>query len=333
MLRQVFNTVIVTGFIFFNSHAFANNEDLTSSLSDGQPTNAVNTTASTMSGVVEVDPAIEQVQARFLPIWGNEARAKGYDLPKTFGISYNYMNLKQDIVVDGIGFIMPKNPDTAKALVVTPGHTNQESESHMLKLDAWVFPFMNVYGLYGKTKGSSTTILEGVDFIGMPLPIQGMPFELEFEGQSFGAGVNFAAGYKKAFGTLDINYTRSDLDVLDGSIKALMITPRIGYNLELPELIEGQGNSKLQLWTGAMYQDVTQHFRGNVNDLNLPPMLKMLLSALDDPGMKFDVNQHLAHKWNPLVGARYEVTPNFNLTTEVGFNNRKSYLISGEFRF
>lgn len=57
------------------------------------------------------------------------------------------------------------------------------------------------------------------------------------------------------------------------------------------------------------------------------------MNALDDPGMKFDVEQHLAHKWSNLVGARLEVTRNFNIISEVGFNNRNSFFISGEFRF
>lgn len=54
---------------------------------------------------------------------------------------------------------------------------------------------------------------------------------------------------------------------------------------------------------------------------------------MNDPDMKFDVEQHLAHKWNQTVGARLEVTRNFNVITEVGFNNRNSFFVSGEFRF
>ena len=47
----------------------------------------------------------------------------------------------------------------------------------MQKLDSWVFPFMNVYGLYGRTKGKSKTTLKGGSFGGFPLNfIEGMPF-------------------------------------------------------------------------------------------------------------------------------------------------------------
>lgn len=244
------------------------------------------------------------------------------------------MNLRQDIIVDKIGFIMPKNPETAEVLKIDAGHTREKSETHMLKLDSWIFPFMNVYGLYGHTKGTSKTTLNGGSFMGFPLPfITNMPFELDFKGNTYGAGFTLAGGYNQFFGTFDLNYTKTSLDILDGDIKALIISPRVGYEFVFQPLIAGQGNTKLQVWTGAMYQDITQRFKGDINGLNLPPAFNAMIQALDDPGMKFDVEQHLAHKWNQTVGARLEVTRNFNVITELGFNNRNSFFVSGEFRF
>ncbi|VEB63462.1 Uncharacterised protein [Providencia rustigianii] len=273
-------------------------------------------------------------ESRVLPIWGDEARAQGYDIPEPFGVSYGYMNLRQDIVVDSISFIMPKNPETAKALSIDAGHTRQKSESHTLRIDSWVFPFLNVYGLYGHTKGKSHTKLNGGSFAGFPLPfLKDQPFDLDFKGKTYGAGFTLAGGYNNFFTTLDLNYSKTNLDILDGDIKALVISPRIGYEFTFDPLISGQGNTKVQVWTGAMYQDITQRFKGDVNNLNLPSGFQDFVNALDDPGMKFDVKQHLAHKWNNTVGARVELTRNFNVLTEIGFNNRNSFFISGEFRF
>lgn len=92
-------------------------------------------------------------ESRVLPIWGDEARARGYDLPEPFGASYGYMNLRQDIIVDKIGFNSDKllGQSILSNILVETGHTREKNESHMLKLDAWVFPFMNIYGVYGKT--------------------------------------------------------------------------------------------------------------------------------------------------------------------------------------
>ncbi|MEQ5402288.1 hypothetical protein AB7X06_15025 [Providencia rettgeri] len=279
-------------------------------------------------------------ESRVLPIWGDEARARGYDLPEPFGASYGYMNLRQDIIVDKIGF----NSDTRLGqgllsnILVETGHTREKNESHMLKLDAWVLPFMNIYGVYGKTKGSSKTNITGIYMKGQPGPMwENLPFSLDFKGKTYGGGVTFAGGYNQFFGTLDLNYTKTNLDILDGDITAFVMTPRIGYEFVFEPLISGQGNTKVQIWTGAMYQDITQRFKGDVSKLNLPEELDFFMN---NPAMKpiignvkFDVKQHLAHKWNNTVGARVELTRNFNVLTEIGFNNRNSFFISGEFRF
>lgn len=166
---------------------------------------------------------------------------------------------------------------------------------------------------------------------------ENLPFSLDFKGKTYGGGVTFAGGYNQFFGTLDLNYTKTDLDILDGDISAFVATPRVGYEFVFEPLISGQGNTKVQVWTGAMYQDITQRFKGDVSKLNLPEELDFFINnPATKPiigNVKFDVKQHLAHKWNNTVGARVEFTRNFNVLTEVGFNNRNSFFISGEFRF
>lgn len=333
MLRPILHTLIITGSLSLSAFSYADSPTLSLSVSQSGGS------AQNDDGSPDATRPSES-KSRILPIWGDEARARGYDLPEPFGVGYNYMNLRQDIVVDKIGFIMPKNPEFGNALNIEAGHTREKSETHMLKVDSWVLPFMNVYGLYGKTKGKSHTTLAGgsIDFGGgfvmdlNPL-LKDQPFDLDFEGKTYGAGMTLAGAYEQFFTTVDINYTKTNLDILDGDIKALVISPRVGYEFVFSPLIAGQGNTKLQVWTGAMYQDITQRFKGDISGLNLPPQFQGMINALEDPDMKFDVEQHLAHKWSNLVGARLEVTRNFNIISEVGFNNRNSFFISGEFRF
>ncbi|WP_047679504.1 MULTISPECIES: hypothetical protein [Xenorhabdus] len=285
-------------------------------------------------------------ESRILPIWGDEARAKGYDLPEPFGVSYGYMNLRQNVIVDSIkfGFTNPLVHQAWKdMLVVNAGDTRSKNETHLLKLDTWVLPFLNVYGVYGKTKGISRTNLDSIYFGDMSEPtMENIPFELNFKGKSYGGGATLAGGYNQFFATLDANYTRTNLDVLDGDISAFVVTPRVGYEFVFNPLFTGQGNSKIQVWVGAMYQDITQRFKGDVSKLDLPSDLADLFQPVINntaengkfrSDIKFDVKQHLAHKWNNTVGARFEVTRNFNILSEVGFGNRNSFYVSGEFRF
>ncbi|MDR0218210.1 MAG: hypothetical protein LBI71_04885 [Enterobacteriaceae bacterium] len=296
-------------------------------------------------------------ESRMLPIWGDEARARGYDLPQPFGVSYGYMNLRQNISIDDIGFSSqmleeyqrniggdPTDKTLKDMFVIKTGNTRQSSESHMLKLDSWVFPFLNVYGVYGKTRGTSKTMLnsvrmhdtepgdDGFDPEGSELLSGGsVPFDLDFEGKTYGGGFTLAGGYKDFFAVVDTNFTRTKLDILDGELKAAIVSPRLGYNFVFNPLINGQGNTKLQVWAGAMYQKITQRLQGNVSNLNLPPELAAALMYHD---MKFDVKQHLAHRWNYTTGARIELTRNFAVITEIGFGeHRSSTFVSGEFRF
>ncbi|EKA6483114.1 hypothetical protein OL064_004592, partial [Salmonella enterica] len=43
-------------------------------------------------------------EERTFPIWGDEARARGYSIPLPFGVNLSYMNMRQNIDVDSIGF-------------------------------------------------------------------------------------------------------------------------------------------------------------------------------------------------------------------------------------
>ncbi|PHM36724.1 hypothetical protein [Xenorhabdus innexi] len=276
-------------------------------------------------------------ESRILPIWGDEARARGYDLPEPFGVSYGYMNLRQNVIVDSIkfGFTNPEYKPLEEKIIVNAGNTRSKNETHLLKLDTWLLPFLNLYGVYGKTKGVSKTNIDSIYVFNLEEPYGvNIPFALNFKGKSYGGGATLAGGYNQFFATLDTNYTRTKLDILDGDISAFVVTPRVGYEFVFSPLISKQGNSKVQVWFGAMYQDITQRFKGDVSKLDLPPELSEAfhwISGTTD--INFDVKQHLAHKWNNTVGARFEVTRNFNLLSEVGFGNRNSFYISGEFRF
>lgn len=325
------NKVVLTTSLLATGFSYADSDRPMLSLSVSQ------SGGTALNNEGSLDTRTPASQSRVLPIWGDEARARGYDIPEPFGASYSYMNLRQDIIVDKIGFEASGWAAMSDVVTVDVGHTREKSETHLLKLDSWVFPFLNLYGVYGKTKGtSSTTINQVIVDFGFPFPVaQNEKFNLDFKGNTYGAGFTLAGGYNQFFGTFDLNYTKTNLDILDGDIKALVISPRVGYEFVFSPLISGQGNTKLQVWTGAMYQDITQRFRGDVSKLSLPGKLNDFLNSpdLDIGNVKFDVEQHLAHKWSQTVGARLEVTRNFNVITELGFNNRNSFFVSGEFRF
>ncbi len=273
-----------------------------------------------------------------LPLLGDEARKRGYVLPLPFGVSINYMDMRQNINVDSINFT---GLSLDNAFQIGVGHTRESSKTETLKLDAWLLPFMNVYGLVGHTEGHSISQiavgLKGPNGKVVPLPgMQDLDFRLDFKGTTYGMGTTLVGGVGNWFTVLDANYTQTRFDILDGSIDALTFSPRVGYRFSTPSVDALHlPAGKLNLWVGSMYQDVQQEFKGSLSDLSMPsPMLQNMVNlANQDNNGRFDVKQHLQSPWNVLVGAQYELTQNFNITTEFGFAERNSFFIAGEYRF
>ena len=94
----------------------------------------------------------------YFPIWGEEARARGDSVPLPYGVHLSDMNIRQDIMVDSItfsGLKLGNHPIPSDMFAIDAGHTREKSKTENLRLDMWVFPFLNLYGLVGHTRGSS----------------------------------------------------------------------------------------------------------------------------------------------------------------------------------
>ena len=292
-----------------------------------------------------------ETDASTFPIWGEEARARGYAIPLPFGINLSYMNMRQNIDVDSISFsglALGNHPIPVDMFNIDAGHTREQSKTENLRLDMWVFPFLNIYGLVGHTRGSSVSnvsvdadpsrytgvdriIASSVHQLYQSGELQDIDFVLDFKGTTWGTGITLAGGYENWFALVDTNYTRTDFDILDGKISALTVSPRVGYRFKFQGPV---GESHLSVWVGSMYQNVQQEFRGSLSDLHMPAELQPLIQAVNQDGNgRFDVKQNLTSPWNMLLGTQFEMTPQFNVLTEFGFNERNSFFIAGEYRF
>lgn len=255
-----------------------------------------------------------------LPIWKEEAEARGYQLPKAFGLNLSYMSMEQGINVDSIALsnIDIKHVDLDLNMDAEPGI--QKTDVVTLRADVWLFPFLNVYGLIGKLEGYSSTAVNvsGEAKIGkffkIPINTRIDNFELDLEGDLKGAGIVLAGGYKQWFALVDANYTQTSLTVIDGSIDSYVVSPRLGYDFT-------KNGTALRVWVGAMYQNVEQELSGELRDLNIP---------LDG---RFDVKQRLVSEWNTLAGFQYGINRSWNIVGEMGFGERESAFLSLERRF
>lgn len=258
------------------------------------------------------------------PLLGDEARKMGYELSNPYGINVIYVDMKQDVDIKALnltgklslfggkplelGNIISVKADSAKTV-----NTNE-----LVKADLWVFPFLNVYGILGKTKGHSTAL---VDInLGNSTILKDYDFTLKYEGITYGVGTVLAGGYKNFFSLVDFNYTSTSLDIIEGNISAFVISPKIGYNFDFY-------NTKNSIWIGTMYQNITQTLKGDINNLiTFPKGIKV-------KDGKFEVKESTSSPWNNVIGFRSEINKSVEFTTEVGFGKRKSVTLSLGYRF
>lgn len=259
-------------------------------------------------------PAGGQKYDRTFPIWAQEAIDLGHELPKPYGFSIGYMQMDQPLIIDSVGFSGFGPFDDL--ITVEGSEAHQDSETLTLRGDFWLLPFLNFYGIFGYTQGSSNADVQ-LKFMGNTYPID---FDLNFKGFTYGVGGTIAGGIDNWFALLDVNYTNTNLDILDGEISSIVVSPRLGYRWKFH-------GHETHLWVGSMYQNVEQTFSGYLRNIgvDLPEPLPQ--------GGKFRVEQHLEDKWNGLIGAQMALTSNVDLLLEAGIGTRHSGMISLGYRF
>lgn len=310
--------------------------------------------SSTQQDTEKVGPKQEIEQDRLFPIWGKEARERGYTLPKTYGLSLSYMSMDQPININSIDLsgplsVAPNQDLNAISDVLFDRYLDisdatQQANNITLRADMWVFPFLNVYGLLGYTEGTSSAPITCKAGRPTSHPIKNPlapiinavcgadanetrrvgTFNLDYQGLTYGVGTTLAGGVGNWFTILDINFSRTELDILDGQINSVVISPRVGYRFS-------PYNHELRVWVGGMYQGIQQKMAGNLSDI-LSGELASKVNAISPDG-RFDVRQELESEWNTTLGFNYVLNSSWDVVGEVGMGERTSAFIGLGYRF
>ena len=243
----------------------------------------------------EVPPLVD-----WLPIWGREAREKGFDLPLPFGVGLTYTYINQNMVVSDVKI-------EGKPLGVTLRDAETITDTAVFRADAWLFPFLNIYGLVGQTSGVTRP---AVVFPNGEV----LKSEVRYDRFSYGAGATLAGGYKAWFATVDANWTTGPLISSDGGqisdepIQSITATPRTGL------LFNTDKGGVGALWIGAMYITATSEIH-DVIDLRQHPVLAALVGS-----DSLNVSARVSPKdnWNYLLGGNWQPDKRWSLTAEAG---------------
>ena len=263
---------------------------------------------------------------RRVPIWGEQVREKGYDLPLPFGVGTNLVLMDQGIDVRNlkIGISAP-NLDVSS---VRFSNARAHDRANTARLDMWLLPFANIYGVFGYINGEAELDVN-VPAISVDLPIGNIPISdpqtvklnIDYNGTTYGGGMTLAGGYKDFFGSLDANYTYSNIDVADSKIEVYTISPRLGMLVD-SNAIEGS----MALWVGAMYMNYKQTVTESID-------LSTIIPGFPSVELDFEIDIKNDHPWNFLFGGQWEITKRWQFMTEVGIGDRKQVISGLFFRF
>ena len=258
-----------------------------------------------------------------LPMWGAEAEARGHRIPLPFGIGATFYDARQPVNVRDLKLGAGNGAPESSPFVKVKGPITSWQQNVSTRIDVWLFPFFNIYGVAGYTRGNTRgTVTVTGPVLG--LLNQDLPLFAEFHGPTVGGGMTLAAGFKvtdwqdlHAFMIGDINHTVTFLSFKNESLiagtklHATVPSIRVGLRGEVTNFISAG------MWVGAMYQAIQEEVAGSVAGRSI----------------EFIINQRAAAPWNTLVGGQIEFGTHFNVIVEGGFGPRSSILTSAIFRF
>lgn len=278
-----------------------------------------------------------------LPFFAQEVIDKGYNLPLPYSISLLYANIDQSFQLDSLdaGF----NGGGKESLeFVDFQNATAKTQSVQLKVDVWLFPFMNVFAILGTLDGEAPVdiAIEGnsaLDYLdkdcsSRPRPVScrlledqlvGFHLDVPISGTTYSLGTTLVGGWSNYFVALPLSFTYSDMDGKNLTGYAFTATPRGGRVFNLNEM------GSLAIFAGGNYLDADLSVTGTVSCQSTD-----LDCLADDPfSIDYTINQSNTDQWNMLIGGNWDFNKNWSWHAEYdGFiGSRDAFITSVSYRY
>jgi hypothetical protein len=305
--------------------------------------------------------SLKQVEYKYIfPILGQQAYKKGFDLPYPAGAMANYIWMKQGLILENFQLgVQSESVD----LPLTPvefiefGTNTNTSYAVNFRPDIWIFPFLNVYGLFGY--GSSTTE------VNLTAPIE-MKSVVTQNMSTSGFGVMGAFGLGPLFMSVDANWTWTKPELLEDPVLVKVLGIRLGKTFVFKE----QPDRNFAIWAGGMrvkmgsstvgqikmsdaipqetwdrvdeivddyytwYDDLDPIRKTVVDNSSVPALVDALDNAEGNTIIKYGMDKRPVAEWNMVIGAQFQLNKHWQFRTEGGIvGDRKSFLLSANYRF
>jgi hypothetical protein len=194
-----------------------------------------------------------------LPIWGQKVADRGMadQLQLPFGVNANYVNAFMDLKITQFELLVGGQDLTGIINTETLNFTSVTATTNGLSFrgDAWILPFMNVYGMFSTLKGSTDVSLQPTwkDAEGdVILQLPEFSSKVEFDALAYGVGTTFIFGWDNWFSSIDGNYSRTQTALLENQVGFVTLSARVGRRLGLSKKDK---NFFVAPYIGVMYRN------------------------------------------------------------------------------
>ncbi len=280
------------------------------------------------------------------PLFGEGLVRKGFELPLPLGINITYYQHTLDVIVDQVALGLGENQLVPLGFVEFDNVVNK-ARTVNARLDLWLLPFLNIYGVVGYAESDAKVILSA------PFPFE---TAVDFNGWDYGGGAVVAFGVQGFWATANGNLAWTDMKDYKNPIRATVLSFRLGRTLHFIK------DRDFQIWLGAMYQDpesevagqflladvITEELAGQFEDYYLSSwynaltpeeqqfvdaFVQTMMQASADTRLDYEVVQNPEQVWNMIAGAQLELSRRWSLEAEAGLlGSRTSFMMNLNYR-
>ncbi|MGB5243755.1 MAG: hypothetical protein WBN19_14825 [Lutimonas sp.] len=229
-----------------------------------------------------------------LPIWGEKVTKLGYDIPYSAGMSINYFTQESDLIIENLSVGFNNGPMYDLEEIIRFENAVAGANSVTLRPDIWLFPFLNIYGIFGTAK-TSTNIDAG---LWLPNPIDNTWSEIasfstkaNFDATTFGLGITPTIGIGGGWLALDMNMTWTDVSALNEPVFTFVFGPRLGKTFKFKK-----EDMNIAAWVGAFRVKLSSTTEGSLNLSDVIP-IDELEAKVDQGLVRADEAQQNLNSW------------------------------------
>ncbi len=205
------------------------------------------------------DSIIANTYPYVLPVWGQKVQERGMadQMQLPFGLNVNYVNAFVDLKITEFQLLVG---DTDLSGIINSEtlnfqEVNGTTNGANFRADAWILPFLNIYTLFSVVKGGTIVSLQPTwkdDTGEIMLQLPEFSSEVEFDALAYGVGTTLVFGWHRYFSSIDLNYSRTDTDLLKEQLGYLTLSARLGHSFRLSKR---RKDIFIAPYLGMMYRD------------------------------------------------------------------------------